>query len=136
MKRVITYGNFDLFHIGHTRLLKRARQLGDELYVAVSSDEFSLKQKNKRCIIPYPHRAEIVESCKYVDIVVPETNWDQKINDILAYEIDIFVIGDDWKGKFDFLNRYTEVVYLPRTQDISTSYLKQDPDLQTHLKIW
>lgn len=130
MTRVITYGNFDLFHIGHVRLLKRARQLGDELYVAVSTDEFSLSKKNKECIIPYKYRAEIVESCKYVDIVIPESNWEQKVLDMATYEIDIFVIGDDWKGKFDYLSPKVKVVYLDRTPNISTTELKD------HLKIW
>lgn len=123
--RILTYGNFDLFHIGHLRLLERAYQLGDELYVGVSTDDFSLKDKNKKCIIPYKHRAEIVQNSKYVYEVFPEMHWDQKISDIQKYNIDIFVMGDDWKGKFDFLKQYCQVVYLPRTPYISTTYLKE-----------
>lgn len=124
-KRILTYGNFDLFHIGHVKILEKASQLGDELYVGVSTDDFSLKEKNKKCIIPYKHRIEIVQSCKYVYEVFPEISWDQKIMDIQKYNIDIFVIGDDWKGRFDHLKNYCQVAYLPRTPYISTTYLKE-----------
>lgn len=124
MKRILTYGNFDLFHIGHVRLLERASLLGNELYVGISTDEFSLQDKNKKCIIPYKHRIEIVQGCRYVYEVFPEIHWDQKIRDIQYYDIDIFVMGDDWRGKFDFLKEYCEVIYLSRTPDISTTYLK------------
>ena len=123
MKRVITYGTFDLFHIGHLRLLKRARELGDYLIVGVSTDEFN-RLKGKKSIFPFEERKEIVESIKFVDKVIPEKNWEQKIEDIKKYNIDIFVMGDDWEGKFDFLKKYCEVIYLPRTENISSTLLK------------
>ncbi len=123
MKRVITYGTFDLFHIGHLRLLQRARALGDELIVAVSTDEFNLLKK-KKAFIPYQHRAEIIRNVKCVDRVIPEESWEQKISDIKKYSVDTFVIGEDWRGKFDFLKDYCEVVYLERTSDISSTYLR------------
>ena len=125
MKRVITYGTFDLFHIGHLNLLKRAKALGDYLIVAVSSDEFNL-QKGKVCKIKDTDRMQIVEAIKYVDQVIPETSWDQKIEDVKKYDVDVFVMGDDWKGKFDFLKDYCEVVYLPRTEGISSMQLKEE----------
>ncbi len=125
VKRVITYGTFDLFHIGHLRLLKRLSNLGDELIVAVSTDEFNEK-KGKKTIIPFKERAEIVSSIKYVTKVIPEENWEQKQNDIKKYDIDIFAIGDDWEGKFDFLNKFCKVIYLNRTQNISSSDLKKE----------
>ena len=125
MKRVITYGTFDLFHIGHLNLLKRAKALGDYLIVAVSSDEFNL-QKGKVCKIKDTDRMQIVEAIKYVDQVIPETSWDQKIEDVKKYDVDVFVMGDDWKGKFDFLKDYGEVVYLPRTEGISSTQLKEE----------
>jgi glycerol-3-phosphate cytidylyltransferase len=123
-KQIITYGNFDMFHIGHLNLLKTAKALGSKLIVAVSTDEFSLNYKNKKCIIPYKDRIEIVSAIKWVDLVIPEDSWEQKITDIDTYNIDIFTIGDDWTGKFDFLKDKCEVVYLPRTPDISTTMLK------------
>ena len=123
MKRVITYGTFDLFHVGHLRLLKRARELGDYLIVGVSTDEFN-RLKGKRSVFPFEERKEIVESIKFVDKVIAEENWEQKIEDIKKYNIDIFVMGDDWKGKFDFLKKYCEVIYLPRTENISSTLLK------------
>jgi len=122
--RVLTYGTFDLFHIGHLNLLKKAKSLGDELIVGVSSDEFNEK-KGKKSFIKYEDRVEIVKSIKYVDKVIKEDNWEQKIDDIKKYNIDIFVMGEDWKGKFDFLNKYCQVVYLPRTEGISSTYLKE-----------
>ena len=125
MKRVITYGTFDLFHIGHLNLLKRAKALGDYLIVAVSSDEFNL-QKGKVCKIKDTDRMQIVEAIKYVDQVIPETSWDQKIEDVKKYDVDVFVMGDDWKGKFDFLKDYCEVVYLPRTEGICSTQLKEE----------
>ena len=123
MKRVITYGTFDLFHIGHLNLLKRAKALGDYLVVAVSTDEFNTG-KHKQCVYPYAHRAQIVEAIRYVDKVIPETSWEQKIEDIRKHSIDLFVIGDDWTGKFDFLKDYCEVVYLQRTKSISTTAIR------------
>lgn len=124
MKRVITYGTFDLFHIGHLNILKRARALGDYLVVAVSTDEFNTG-KHKQCVYPYSHRAQIVEAIRFVDKVIPETSWDQKREDVKNNSIDVFVIGDDWIGEFDFLKEYCEVVYLPRTESISTTSIKK-----------
>jgi len=123
VKKVITYGTFDLFHIGHLNILKRAKALGDYLIVAVSTDEFNTG-KHKQCVYPYSHRAQIVEAIRYVDEVIPETSWEQKIDDIRKHSIDIFVIGEDWAGKFDFLKDYCEVVYLPRTKSISTTSVR------------
>jgi len=123
-KTVITYGTFDMFHIGHLELLKRLKDLGDKLIVAVSTDEFN-ELKGKKTIIPYAQRASIVEAIKYVDMVIPENDWKQKIEDIKRNNIDIFAMGDDWDGKFDFLKEYCEVVYLPRTDNISSTVLKQ-----------
>ncbi|MFA6654018.1 MAG: glycerol-3-phosphate cytidylyltransferase [Candidatus Delongbacteria bacterium] len=125
MKKVITYGTFDLFHYGHLRILERAKALGDYLVVAVSTDEFNAV-KGKKCSYPYEHRSKIVEAIKCVDEVIPERNWDQKIDDIKRNDIDIFVIGEDWKGKFDFLKEFCEVVYLTRTDNISTTQIKEE----------
>ena len=121
---IITYGSFDMFHIGHLKLLQRLSKLGDELIVAVSTDEFN-KIKNKMALIPYEQRAEIVANIKCVDKVIPEDNWEQKIDDIQKYNVDIFAIGNDWKGKFDFLKEHCDVIYLERTKDISTTQLKK-----------
>jgi len=123
-KRVITYGTFDMFHVGHLELLKRIRQYGDELIVAVSTDAFN-EIKGKKTIIPYQQRAQIVEAIRYVDRVIPEEHWEQKIEDIQKYQIDTLIMGDDWKGKFDFLREYCEVIYLPRTDGISSTELKE-----------
>ena len=123
MKRVITYGTFDLFHIGHLNMLNRARALGDFLVVAVSTDKFNTG-KHKQCVYPYAHRAQIVEAIRFVDLVIPENSWEQKIEDVKKHSIDLFVIGQDWEGKFDFLKDYCEVVYLPRTRSISTTSIK------------
>ena len=128
MANVITYGTFDLFHIGHLRLLQRAKELAGPdgtLTVAVSSDRFNWVEKNKKCAIPDWQRAEIVGALKYVDKVIFEDSWEQKQQDIIENKIDIFVMGDDWKGKFDFLKDLCDVVYLPRTPDISSTELKQ-----------
>ena len=122
-KIVLTYGTFDLFHIGHLRLLQRAKELGDYLIVGVSTDEFN-DQKGKKSIIPFEHRKEIVENIKCVDLVIPENNWEQKIEDIKKYKVNIFVMGSDWKGKFDFLKKYCEVVYLKRTDGISSTKIR------------
>ena len=126
MKTVITYGTFDLFHVGHLNLLRRAKELGDYLIVAVSSDRFNWEEKQKKCEIPDKDRMAIVEAIKYVDKVIPEDSWEQKIEDVKKYNVDVFVRGDDWKGKFDFLKDYCEVVYLPRTEGISSTQLKED----------
>ena len=123
-KRVITYGTFDMFHIGHLKLLQRLAELGDELIVAVSTDEFN-SIKNKTVLIPFEQRAEIVKNIKCVDKVIAEENWDQKVSDIKEYNISLFAMGDDWHGKFDFLKECCEVVYLDRTKDISTTQLKE-----------
>lgn len=125
MKKVITYGTFDLFHYGHLRILERAKALGDYLVVAVSTDEFNAV-KGKKCSYPYEHRSKIVEAIKCVDEVIPENNWEQKSDDIKNHSIDVFVIGDDWKGKFDFLKEQCEVVYLTRTDNISTTQIKEE----------
>lgn len=124
MKVVITYGTFDLFHVGHVRLLKRLSELGDKLIVGISSDEFNLG-KGKESFFSYQERSEIVKSCRYVDGVFPENSWDQKIGDIKKYQASVFAIGDDWRGKFDFLQEYCEVLYLPRTESISTTSIKK-----------
>ena len=126
MKRVITYGTFDLLHFGHINLLRRARQIGDYLIVCLSTDEFSSKEKNKSPYFCYNERKQLLEAIRYVDLVIPEESWDQKILDIDKYEIDAFVIGNDWEGKFDFLKDKCSVVYLPRTEDISTTKIKED----------
>lgn len=128
MKRVVlTYGTYDLFHVGHLRLLERARALGTKLVVGVSTDEFNA-QKNKQSIIPFPHRREIVQALRCVDLAFPETTWDQKVADIKKYDVDVFVMGDDWTGKFDFLQEHCEVVYLPRTEALSSTYLRAELD--------
>jgi glycerol-3-phosphate cytidylyltransferase len=125
MKKVITYGTFDLLHWGHINLLKRAKELGDHLTVAISSDEFN-ELKNKKSYHSFDNRKMILESIRYVDEVIAEDNWEQKISDVVDNDIDVFVMGDDWKGEFDFLKEYCEVVYLPRTIGISTTKIKKD----------
>ena len=125
MKTVITYGTFDILHIGHINILKRAKELGDKLIVGLSSDEFN-SQKHKSSLLNYKNRKVVLESIRYVDMVIPETNWEQKILDVQKYNIDIFVIGDDWQGKFDFLKDYCEVIYLSRTDGISTTQIKDE----------
>ena len=125
MKRVITYGTFDLLHYGHINLLRRAKALGDYLIVALSTDKFNMDSKNKKCYFEYEKRKVLLEAIRYVDLVIPEESWEQKMSDIKEYHIDTFVIGDDWEGKFDFLKSTgCEVVYLPRTPEISTTQIK------------
>ena len=127
MKRVITYGSFDLLHYGHINLLKRAKELGDYLIVCLSTDEFNEKEKHKKAYLSYDKRKMLLEAIRYVDLVIPEESWEQKVTDIHEYHIDVFVLGDDWKGKFDYLkNEGVEVVYLPRTPEISTTQIKKD----------
>lgn len=126
-KTVITYGTFDMFHIGHLNLIKRLRNLGNRLIVAISTDEFNAL-KGKKTLIPYEQRAMIVSQIKGVDLVIPEQTWEQKLEDIRTYHVDIFAIGDDWSGKFDFLSPYCEVIYLPRTEEISTTEIKKSLD--------
>ena len=126
MKKVITYGTFDLLHYGHVNLLQRAKALGDYLIVAISTDEFNWNEKQKKCYFSYEERKRLVEAIRYVDLVIPEESWDQKMTDVDEFKIDTFVIGDDWEGKFDFLKEKCEVVYLPRTPEISTTQIKKD----------
>jgi len=125
MKKVLTYGTFDLLHIGHINLLRRAKDLGDYLVVGLSTDAFN-EEKNKEAYYRFEDRKVILESIKYVDEVIPECNWDQKIQDVINHKIDIFVMGDDWSGHFDFLKDYCEVIYLPRTNGVSTTKIKID----------
>lgn len=127
MKTVITYGTFDLLHYGHINLLRRAKELGDYLIVGLSTDDFNKNEKHKESYFSYEHRRMLLEAVRYVDLVVPEETWEQKIQDIVKFQADYFVIGDDWAGKFDYLKKTgVKVVYLPRTQEISTSQIKKD----------
>ena len=123
MTTIVTYGTFDLYHVGHVRLLKRLREMGDRLVVGLSTDEFN-QQKGKQVVIPYTDRREILLSCRYVDDVFEENSWEQKRADLVREQADIFAIGDDWAGKFDDLEDLVKVIYLPRTKDISTTELK------------
>ncbi|GEB76517.1 glycerol-3-phosphate cytidylyltransferase [Sporolactobacillus inulinus] len=125
MRKVLTYGTFDLLHYGHINLLRRAKKLGDYLIVGLSTDEFNAV-KHKEAYHSYENRKLILEAIRYVDEVIPEKDWNQKISDVQNNDVDVFVMGDDWKGKFDFLKDYCEVVYLPRTVGISTTKIKQD----------
>ena len=126
MKRVITYGTFDLLHYGHINLLRRAKAYGDYLIVALSTDEFNWNEKHKKCSFSYEKTKSLLEAIRYVDLVIPEENWEQKVSDIKEYHVDTFVMGDDWEGKFDFLKPYCDVVYLPRTPEISTTQITAD----------
>ena len=140
MKRVITYGTFELLHYGHINLLRRAKQYGDYLIVALSTDEFNWNEKQKKCYFSYEKRKQLLEAIRtvaqahivgaeairYVDLVIPEESWEQKRSDIREYHVDTFVMGDDWQGKFDFLQDLCQVVYLPRTPEISTTQIKKD----------
>lgn len=127
MKRVITYGTFDLLHYGHINLLRRAKALGDYLIVALSTDEFNALEKNKKCYFSFEQRKALLEAVRYVDLVIPEESWEQKRSDVREFRVDAFVMGDDWKGKFEYLkDEGVEVVYLPRTPEISTSQIKDD----------
>ena len=129
MKKILTYGTFDLLHYGHINFLKRAKALGDYLIVGLSTTEFNAL-KGKQCYFTYEQRKLLLEALRYVDLVIPEDSWEQKINDVKEYHIDTFVMGDDWKGKFDYLKDYCEFIYLPRTVEgydpISTSQIKHD----------
>ncbi|MGO1440296.1 MAG: glycerol-3-phosphate cytidylyltransferase [Brevibacterium yomogidense] len=125
MRRVITYGTFDLLHYGHIRLLQRCKAQGDYLVVALSTDEFNAG-KEKKSYFSYADRRNMLEAIRYVDLVVPEESWEQKVTDMDKYHIDTFVMGDDWTGEFDFLKEKVEVVYLPRTPEISTTQIKND----------
>ena len=126
MKRVITYGTFDLLHYGHINLLRRAKASGDYLIVALSTDEFNWREKQKKSYFSYDERKAMLEAIRYVDLVIPEENWGQKKADVEKYHVDVFVIGDDWTGQFDFLRDQCEVVYLPRTPEISTTKIKTE----------
>lgn len=127
MKRVITYGTFDLIHYGHINLLRRAKAEGDYLIVALSTDEFNLESKNKKTYFSYEERRQLLESIRYVDLVIPEENWEQKKTDMKLYVVDEFVMGDDWEGEFDYLADYgVQVKYLERTPEISTTQIKKD----------
>ena len=126
MRKVITYGTFDLLHYGHIQLLRRAKERGDYLIVALSTDEFNWNSKQKKCYFSYEQRKLLLESIRYVDLVIPVENWEQKISDVKEFKVDTFVMGNDWEGKFDFLKDYCEVVYLPRTPEISTTQIKKD----------
>jgi len=128
LKKVITYGTFDLLHYGHINLLKRAKEFGDYLIVGLSTNRFNL-EKGKECYFSFEERKMLLESVRYVDLVIPEQSWEQKVGDITKYSVDVFVIGDDWKGKFDKLNSQCKVIYLPRTPEISTTKIKRDLNL-------
>ncbi len=131
MKRILTYGTFDLLHYGHIRLLKRAKALGDYLIVALSTDEFN-ELKGKKAYHNYETRKLMLEAIRYVDLVIPEENWEQKINDVKEYKVDVVVMGSDWSGsdRFNYLTDYCEVVYLDRTEGISTTKIKEELKLQ------
>ena len=124
MKKIITYGTFDAFHYGHIRLLQRARMLGDYLIVGLSTDYFN-SLKNKTSYHTWDERKLILEAVRCVDLIIPENTWEQKLADIKNYRVDTFVIGDDWRGHFDFLSDYCDVVYLPRTIGVSSTELKK-----------
>ncbi|MCM6765385.1 glycerol-3-phosphate cytidylyltransferase [Weissella paramesenteroides] len=128
MKRIITYGTFDMLHYGHINLLKRAREMGDYLVVALSTDEFNWISKNKKTYFDFEKRKQLLEAIRYVDLVIPEESWEQKLTDVVKYDIDTLVMGDDWEGKFDYISENTDakVVYLKRTPEISTSQIKKD----------
>ncbi|MCV0381789.1 glycerol-3-phosphate cytidylyltransferase [Nitratireductor sp.] len=123
MRRVITYGTFDTLHYGHIRLLRRARALGDYLIVALSSDEFN-SLKGKKARFSWEERKADLEAIRFVDLVIREDNWEQKVQDVITHRADVFTMGDDWIGKFDFLNPHCEVIYLPRTPDISSTMIR------------
>lgn len=125
MKRVITYGTFDLIHYGHINLLERAKKMGDYLVVGLSTNEFN-EVKNKKCYFSFEERKRLLEAIRYVDLVIPEESWEQKKDDIKLYQIDTFVMGNDWEGKFDELKDLCEVVYLDRTPEISTTKIKEE----------
>lgn len=132
MKRILTYGTYDLLHYGHIRLLQRAKSLGDYLIVALSTDEFN-RGKGKAAYHNYETRKQMLEAIRYVDLVIPEESWEQKISDVQKYDVDIVVMGSDWAGsdRFDYLKEYCEVVYLPRTEGVSTTKIKEELGLQS-----
>ncbi|MCT8400613.1 glycerol-3-phosphate cytidylyltransferase [Weissella cibaria] len=128
MKRVITYGTFDMLHYGHINLLRRAKEQGDYLIVALSTDEFNWQEKHKKTYFEFEKRKQLLEAIRYVDLVIPEESWEQKVADMSLYQVDTFVMGDDWQGEFDYLAEKTgvDVIYLPRTPEVSTTQIKQD----------
>ncbi|MFB8538686.1 glycerol-3-phosphate cytidylyltransferase [Enterococcus thailandicus] len=132
MKKIITYGSFDLLHYGHINLLRRAKEQGDYLIVALSTDEFNQQYKDKKSYFSYEKRKQLLEAVRYVDLVISETSWEQKVSDIKEFKVDKFVMGNDWQGKFDYLHEETgvEVIYLDRTPEISTSQIKEDLNKQ------
>ena len=123
MKKVITYGTFDTLHFGHLKLLERAKNLGDFLIVALSTDEFNAL-KGKKSLLNYEERKSYLQAIKYVDLIIPENNWEQKIEDVKKNYVDIFTMGDDWEGEFDFLSEFCEVHYLKRTPSISSTMIR------------
>ncbi len=135
MKTILTYGTFDLFHIGHLRLLQRLSALGDRLIVGVSTDEFN-HLKGKKTVVPFADRIEIVRALACVDLAIPETCWEQKVDDIKRHEVSIFGMGNDWAGRFDELKAHCEVVYLPRTEGISSTHIRKTLKIldQTHVE--
>jgi len=128
MKKIITYGTFDLLHYGHINLLRRAKERGDYLIVGLSTDDFNWDEKGKKTYFSYEKRKQLLEAVRYVDLVIPEENWEQKVSDIKEFRVSEFVMGDDWSGKFDFIKDQTtaDVYYLPRTPEISTTQIKKD----------
>jgi glycerol-3-phosphate cytidylyltransferase len=133
-KTSITYGTFDLYHIGHIKLFQRIKEFSSKLIVAVSTDEFNLS-KGKKSIIPFENRFEIIKNLRCVDLVIPEESWDQKISDIIEYKVDNFIMGSDWEGKFDFLKKYCDVIYLPRTEGVSTTLIKNSISDLKNIKV-
>ena len=131
MRRILTYGTFDLLHYGHIEILRRSKELGDYLIVAVSTDEFN-EIKGKKAYHNYETRKKMLEAVRYVDLVIPEKTWEQKKEDVIDYKVDVVVMGSDWENsdKFDYLKEYCEVIYLPRTEGISTTKIKNDLNLQ------
>lgn len=125
MKRILTYGTYDLLHYGHINLLQHAKELGDYLVVGLSTDEFNA-EKGKKSYFSFEERKRLLTAIRFVDEVIPERNWDQKITDVKDLNIDVFVMGNDWNGKFDFLKEHCDVIYLPRTPEISTTKIKND----------
>ncbi|SIT70956.1 glycerol-3-phosphate cytidylyltransferase [Edaphobacillus lindanitolerans] len=124
MKKVLTYGTYDLLHYGHMELLRRAKELGDTLYVGLSTDEFN-SSKNKVSYFNFEQRKQMLKGVKYVDFIFEENDWEQKARDIEQYDIDILVMGSDWEGKFDYLSGLCEVIYLPRTEGVSSTKIKE-----------
>lgn len=122
-RTILTYGTFDLFHPGHVALLRRAKEMGTRLVVGLSTDEFNAV-KGKKSVMSYEDRKTVLESCRYVDLVIPESNWDQKPDDAVRHGADVFVMGDDWSGKFDFMSDYCSVLYLSRTPKVSSTQIK------------